>query len=69
MLETRSQYSICFIFVLNIYECREIDEFSKVIFTNLNASIRSGFLVFENCVFLFTYVKVSLIAFKFVIHE
>ena len=51
MLETRSQCSICFIFVFHIYERKEIDEFSKVIFTNLNASMKSGFLVFENCVF------------------
>ena len=31
-----------------------MDEFSKVIFINLNASIKSGFLVFENCLSLFT---------------
>ena len=43
-----------FLFLFHIFERKETEAFSKVIFTNLNASIKSGFLVFENCVFLFT---------------
>ena len=48
---------------------QEIEAFSKVILTNLNASIKSGFLVFENGVFLFTNGKVLLISFKFIIND
>ena len=56
-------------FIFHIFERKEIEAFSKVIFTNLNASIKSGFLLFENCVFLFTNAQVLLIAFKFIINE
>ena len=35
----------------------------------MNALIKSGFLVFENGVFLFTSAQVWVIAFKFIINE
>ena len=42
-----------FHFRFDISECQE-KAFSKVIFTNPNDFIKSGFLVFENGVFLFS---------------
>ena len=50
IFETHSRCSICFIFDFHIFEHVEIEAFSKVIFTNLNALFKSGFVVFENSV-------------------
>ena len=58
-----------FHFLFNIFQRQEIEAFSKVIFANLSALIKSGFLVFENCVFLLTYDHIWLIAFKFIINK
>ena len=69
ILETRSRCSICSIFVFHIFERQEIEAFSKVNFTNLNASIKSGFPVFKNYVFLFTNAQVLQITFTFIINE
>ena len=57
-----------FHFRFHVIEFKEIEGFLKVIFTNLNASIKLGFLVFENFVFLLTNARVLLIAFKFIIN-
>ena len=54
ILETRSRCSICFMLVFHFSESQCIEAFSKIIFSNLNAFIKSGFLVFESGVFLFT---------------
>ena len=56
-------------FVFHILERKEIKAVSNVIFSNLNALIKSGFLVFGNGVFIFTNTQVLLIAFKLIIDE
>ena len=65
ILEILSRYSMYFIFVTHIFEGHSIDAFSKVVFANLNAFIKSEIIVLENAVILFPNGRFWLIVYKF----